>query len=87
MQDIPAGALWFVLLAWALGSFAGGWLATLLAKHRSRMHALIVGGVLLLAGVVNMLMLPHPTWFRIVGVLLFLPAACLGASLVRREAA
>ncbi|MCK6623004.1 MAG: hypothetical protein HUU32_18855 [Calditrichaceae bacterium] len=152
MANIPTGGLLFVLLAWALGSFGGGWLAARIAgsfkliklteqslvnlkseglpidiisklkiikdigsakeeeefwgilkatigdeqsvkykllilkhalvtnQHRV-LHGMIVGGIMLLAGIVNMAMIPHPLWFWVVGVLIFLPAAYLGARL------
>jgi len=81
MANIPTGGLLFVLLAWALGSFGGGWLAARIATQSRVLHGIIVGGIMLLAGIVNMAMIPHPLWFWVVGVLIFLPAAYLGARL------
>jgi len=39
-----------------------------------------------LAGVIaNAVMIPHPTWMTVLGVLLPLPAAWLGARLARNQ--
>jgi predicted MFS family arabinose efflux permease len=81
MADVPAGALLLVLLARGVGTFAGGWLAARLAPRAPLSHAMIVGLILLAAGVMNMVMLPHPLWFWFPGVALFLPAAYAGAKL------
>lgn len=79
MAEAPTGALLLVLLAWFVGTFAGAALATRIARPRGLGPAMAVGGFFLLAGIANMWMIPHPTWFWIVGVALFLPAAWLGA--------
>lgn len=79
MSRIPAGAMAFVLFAWAVGTLAGGWVATRIAAKGTVLHAMIVGVILMAVGALNMLMIPHPLWFWIVGLLLFLPAAYAGA--------
>jgi hypothetical protein len=85
MANAPLGALLFVLLAWAAGSLAGGWLAARLAGRAPHWHALIVGVLLLIAGIINLATLPHPLWFQVVSVLVFLPAAWLGGALGARQ--
>lgn len=77
---LPPLALWLVLLGWGLGAMAGGWTAARTAG-RVRAPARVVGVVLLGAAIFNMLTIPHPLWFWAIGVLVFLPAAELGASL------
>jgi len=72
--------LLFVLAAWAVGSFGGAAMAAFIARRAPIMHGLIVGGILLAAGVANLVAFPHPLWFTIVGVLEFLPMAWLGAA-------
>ena len=79
MSDMPALALVGVLVAWGLGTFLGSWTAVRIGVREARSQALIVGMILLAAAIVNMLTLPHPVWFWIVGVLLFVPSALLGA--------
>ncbi|MCG3120890.1 MAG: hypothetical protein ALAOOOJD_03785 [bacterium] len=81
VATLPMGALLFVLLAYVLGSFAGGWLAAKIART-SQIHVpLTVGGVQLFFGIINLLMIPHPLWFAIAAVIVFLPAAFLGGKL------
>lgn len=81
--NAPTGAKLFVILAWALGSLTGGWLAAFVARQSHTQLALIVGGVLMIFGIMNMLTIPSPLWFWIAGILVFLPAAYAGARLVR----
>jgi len=85
METISMGALLVVLVAWAIGSVVGGLVAARLAPRQPMRCALIVGAMLLLAGIANLIMLPHPLWFSIVAVLLFLPAAWLGGRLARAK--
>jgi hypothetical protein len=42
-------------------------------------HALVLGGLLTLAGIANNVMLPPPGWFWVVSVLAFFPATYVGA--------
>ena len=48
-------------------------------------HALILGGLLTLAGIANNLMLPPPGWFSILSLVVLLPAAYAGARLAPRK--
>ncbi len=75
----PTGSLLVVLFGWALGSFAGGLLATWIGKRPPYRHALTVGILVTLGVIANNLMLPPPAWFWLVGVILPIPAACAGA--------
>ena len=81
VATLPMDALLFVLVSYILGSFAGGWLATKIART-SQMHLpLTVGGVQLFFGLINLVMIPHPMWFAIASVIVFLPAAYFGGKL------
>jgi hypothetical protein len=90
MASAPTGALLVVLSGWALGSLVGGFLAAWIASGASLRPALIVGGLLTLAGIANNLMIPPPAWFWIPTLLVFLPAAYAGARMapgrIRRTA-
>lgn len=76
---MPVMALIVVLIAYAIGTFAGAWLAATIVG--SPFIAFLVGGVLTLAGMSNVLAVPHPTWFIVCAVLVFLPSAWLGSRL------
>jgi hypothetical protein len=81
MAAAPAGALLVVVFGWVLGSVAGAWVTTRMAKTSGAGHALVLGGLLTLAGIANNLMLPPPVWFWIAGLVVFVPAAYVGARL------
>jgi hypothetical protein len=82
MATMPDSAFLLVLLSQIGGAFGGGFVAALIAKRGKILHAAVVGVISLLAGVVNLLMLPkHPLWFMIADSLLYIPAACAGGFL------
>jgi hypothetical protein len=83
MAGVPAGALLLVLLGWILGTFAGAWIAARLALKSPMRHGLVLGVLFLAAGIKNMLDFPHPVWFWVLGIMVFLPAAYFGAKLAR----
>ncbi len=78
-EMIPLANKLFVLLAWAAGTFAGSWLATVVSKRENFAQGLIVGIILLVLAIINMSLFPHPIWFWIIGILLFFPTAYYGA--------
>lgn len=75
--QMPVGALLMVLLAYALGTFCGAWLAARIAGRP--FPALLVGGVMMLAGISNLAVIPHPLWFMVLSVLVFVPSAWLAS--------
>jgi len=82
MAQLPVGALLAVLVAWIAGSFVGGWVAALISRRV--VPALIVGLIILAASAANLIMIPHPLWFAISGLLVILPAAWLGGKVATR---
>lgn len=81
IAEAPAGALLFVACAWLCGTLAGTALARTIEGPGRTIAAVLVGVLLLLAGIANLLMLPHPAWFVAVG-LAALVAGGLGGTLV-----
>ena len=81
LPNAPVGALLFVPLAYALGSFGGGALAARIARRRQVLHALIVGGLMMAGGVMMLVSLPHPAWMAVLCLGAFLPAAWAGAKM------
>jgi hypothetical protein len=84
MEKMPIGAMLMVLLAYMAGAFLGGLLAARLAPRKPILHAMIIGGVLLIAGIANFIMLPHPVWFFIVSVISYFLFAYLGGLVGRK---
>jgi hypothetical protein len=84
VDELPVGAFLFVLAAWAVGSFAGGWIAARLAGRAALAHGLIVGVFFLAAGLVNLLMIPHPVWMWVGGIAVLAGGGYVGARLGRR---
>ena len=77
MSEIPWPALVMSVLAWALGALAAGWIAAKVANGRRT--GLVAGAFLLLATIMNLVATPHPAWMWVLGVLLPLPLAWVGA--------
>ncbi|MCU0359783.1 MAG: hypothetical protein MUF75_03535 [Bacteroidia bacterium] len=74
----------FPWLAHALGTLVGAFLAAKIAGSHHRTLALVVGILFLIAGIMNVVMLPSPLWFTLVDLLLaYLPMAWLGSKLAK----
>ncbi len=82
LELVPVGALVSVLFAWGIGTFAGSWLAARIAGRSGLAHGMVVGLLMLAAGVANILMDPHPLWFWFPGVAVFPLTAWLGGRMV-----
>lgn len=77
--------LLFVATGWLLGSFTGALLAQRIDHSRLPTPALLTGAILLALAVYNLATLPHPAWFRVLGVFVFLPGTVLGIFFGRRR--
>jgi len=84
MLNMPISAYLSVLAAYIIGSFCGGAVATLIDKSGKYLPALIVSGLLLLAGLANFAMLPHPVWFMVVSSLCYPVFAVAGAWIMKK---
>lgn len=81
----PVGAFVMLVVAWAGGSFVGGWVAARIARH-ARAAAVAVA-LFVMAGVAGMIVIvpDHPTWVAALGLLLPIPVALLAAKLAARR--
>lgn len=79
--DAPLAALVIVIVAHAVGPLIGSFLAALIAGRGKMVCGMIIGVLFLLAGVMNLVMIPHPLWFAVVDLLVVLPMAFIGAKL------
>jgi hypothetical protein len=71
MAEIPTGSFVTVLVAWALGAFAGPWVTRRIAGSTPRWPALTVVGVFVAMCAYNLVVVPGPTWMvagAVVGV-------------------
>ena len=84
VATLPASALLLVLSGWVLGGLVGGYVAASIS--RKPRPALTVGIVIVIGVIANAVMIPHPMWMTVAGVLLPVPAAWLGAKLATRRA-
>ena len=64
-----------VIVSHALGTFFGALIAVRVAREAHIVPASIVGSLMLLGGIANVLMIPHPAWFNAIDLLLYIPAA------------
>lgn len=76
----------FPFLAHALGTFAGAYLAALIATNRKMKFALGIGLFFFAGGIASVFMLPSPAWFTAVDLLgAYFPMAYLAGKLANRE--
>ncbi len=85
MKQMPESALLFLLVNYVISSFLAGIIATLISGRVTLRPALVVGIVLTLAGLYNVIVLPHPMWFSILNLLVYLPFVYLGYLAVRKK--
>ena len=85
IEAAPLPAMLVVVIGWSLAAFFGGWVAARIARQR-RAAALVVGSFVVLGVIANNLMIPHPLWMTIAGVLLPLPVAWLAAGMATPSA-
>lgn len=69
VMSAPIAALLFVMAAWLVATLVGGLLACFIAGETPMIYAAIVGGLVLLATLINLYAIPHPMWFSITSVL------------------
>ncbi len=76
----------FPFLAHAIGTFAGAFVAALIAATHKMRFALGVGLFFLAGGVTSIFMLPSPTWFTVLDLVgAYLPMAYLGGKLAIKQ--
>ena len=72
----------FPFLAHALGTLSGATIAGLMAASHKMKFSLGIGGLFLLGGIMVNYMIPGPTWFAVVDIVVaYIPMAWLGGKL------
>ena len=75
----------FPFIAHALGTLVGAYLATLIAASCRMAVAMVVGGLFLIGGIVNVTMIGGPVLFNVVDLVgAYVPMAWIGAKLTGR---
>lgn len=69
VANLPLGAFVSILLGWMLGTIAGGLAACYVAREKPVVFASIIGAIMLAATIINLVLIPHPTWFSIAGII------------------
>jgi hypothetical protein len=77
-ENQPVSLWLLVLLGWIVGSFLCGLLIKTISKKESRKLPIVAGIILTLSAVANFFSLPHPTWFIVVSLIVFLPSTLFG---------
>ncbi|MBL8814778.1 MAG: hypothetical protein JNL58_02020 [Planctomyces sp.] len=85
ISTLPAGAFGLVLLSYVAGTTAGSWVGVRSSAARSAIPAWILVGLNLLAGIANMVMIPHPPLFMAACLAVFPICGYLGIRLGRRS--
>lgn len=79
-------AYWLIVLCtWVIGSVACGAIITFISKSERIVLPLIAGVVLTASGIANAFALPHPAWFVVVGLLIFLPSVYAGFRMFQKK--
>lgn len=74
----------FPFLAHAVGTFVGALVTALLAASHRMKLALLIGLFFLVGGIINLFMLPSPTWFAVLDIAVaYKPTAWLAGKLAR----
>jgi hypothetical protein len=84
MNQVPTGAKIMVVIAHFMGIVAGMFVAGFISKT-SMVPAYIVGGLMLLATIATIIILPKELWFSISDIVLAVAGLLLGKSLAKRQ--
>lgn len=82
MQTLPTMAFVLLLISWMIGTFIAGMVGAVLNKEAWKNSAIIIGVILALGSIINMTLIPHPTWLIIVASIAYVPSAYAGARLI-----
>lgn len=73
-------------IAHAMGTFVGSILTTIIAVTHKLKFALAIGFIFLMAGIINVMILPAPVWFNISDLsLAYIPSAFLAYKLANKN--
>ena len=82
---LPAGAFLLATVCHGLGCMAGAFVAMLVSGRRSLVPPLIIGVFFTVAGIMNLSSIPHPSWFPLVDLPVYLVLAWVAGVLLQRK--
>lgn len=82
ISGLSNGAFALILLGHGLGAYTGGIVTARMAKIQKLNAALFTGLILMVAGIYNIVAIPHPTWFSITLLSLYVPLTLLGGWII-----
>ena len=82
----PGAKTWLVF-GWALGSFIGAWVAARISRRHRRIAALAVALFIVAGTLMNAMVIAHPLWMNLLGILLPVPLALLAARMAESRKA
>ena len=68
VENLPFMGKFIVILGYALGAFLSGFVATKVANDHKPVSAVICGVIFMFFTIYNMVMLPTPVWFWVLGI-------------------
>lgn len=78
VAGLPTAAFIAMLATWTVAAFAAAFVAARFGR-RGAWPGWVAGGLFLCATAANLLMIPHPAWMAIAGVVLVVAAGWFGA--------
>lgn len=85
-QTLPIGALLYVLVVQAVASLAGGYVTGRIAAPNGNLRlAYILGGILTFFGIINLYTIPHPMWYAVCNILVYIPFVWIGFHLAKSK--
>lgn len=82
IATLPAIAFIWVFLGHIVAAYAAGLVAWLIARS-TYVPSMVAAALLMMGGLINLVVIPHP-WWMWTELLFYLPAAFLGARLLRK---
>jgi uncharacterized membrane protein HdeD (DUF308 family) len=82
-SQLTAGHYALALLSHGLAAFVSGWVVAKFAANQHKRMVHVMGIAWTIMGILNLNMIPHPTWFAIADVCMYIPLAILGGKLAR----
>ncbi len=79
IDAVPFKHFIFLMFAYLAGSFGAGFLTVTISPHK--MLAFVTGFALLIGIIIQVFSLPHPLWFILISLSIYLPFAYLGGIL------